>query len=267
MANLMKQRYFNAAFDEKANSAEPLTPGCISTELAEALGELLQSCGQAPGQHSCSSAWPPCDCPILCIFRRFWLVGRSCPWALCYQAEVSPDMLSLMVRTCSMCWVLRDAGMISTLAPPPWLGRMAVLGVPPSYCKADDASQHTADERLAFMVDSEDSQQEPNQPQEQNGVGGGSKSAPSAISQGQQDDPADADFVPIDVAAAQHPEAEAAAGLIQVQPHVQQSEQPALKQRHTQQFPGINAPLPEGADAAAWQVELDKASYVSAMLG
>lgn len=31
-------------------------------------------------------------------------------------------------------------------------------------------------------------------------------------------------------------------------------------------FPGINAPLPEGADADAWGAELDKAKYVAGML-
>jgi hypothetical protein len=32
-------------------------------------------------------------------------------------------------------------------------------------------------------------------------------------------------------------------------------------------FPGINAPLPDGADADAWGAELDKAKFVAQMLG
>ena len=46
MANLMRQRYFNAAFDEKANGVDSMTPGCMSAELAEALGELLRMQGK-----------------------------------------------------------------------------------------------------------------------------------------------------------------------------------------------------------------------------
>eukprot|EP00878_Enallax_costatus_P019925 GHUV01021039.1.p1 GENE.GHUV01021039.1~~GHUV01021039.1.p1 ORF type:complete len:389 (+),score=137.30 GHUV01021039.1:824-1990(+) len=198
MANLMRQRYFNAAFDEKANGVDSMTPGCISAELAEALG------------------------------------------------------------------------LSSTLAPPPWLGRMAVLGVPSRYCRADDADQGVADGRIAFVDASEDAESEDVdvQPQEQNGAGNGGKSEASASTQEQQDDPADADFVPLGAAAAQQHEAGAANGERNVQQSIPQPGKPAVKQRqYTKQFPGVNAPLPEGADAAAWQAELEKASYLSGMLG
>lgn len=43
MANLMRQRYFSGSFAEKADNAENSRPGCISAELAEALGELKLS--------------------------------------------------------------------------------------------------------------------------------------------------------------------------------------------------------------------------------
>lgn len=40
MSNFLRNRYFDAKLDDKASGADSLRPGCISCELAEALGEL-----------------------------------------------------------------------------------------------------------------------------------------------------------------------------------------------------------------------------------
>lgn len=154
------------------------------------------------------------------------------------------------------------AGMPSTVAPPPWLSRMAVLGVPPAYQLSTDGLKG-AEDHMMFVTGSED---EGDEAEGQNGADRSSNSEASANSQGQQD-PADADFVPLDGEAAQQQE-----GSRQQQAHKQQQEgslqQPVASHRRcTQQFPGINAPLPDGADAAAWQAELDRASYASRMMG
>lgn len=132
---------------------------------------------------------------------------------------------------------------------------MAILGVPPRYCAADKTAAEP--ERIRFIFgDSEDADDEVAADVEADSSTQGDA---SAAMQGQED-PADADFVPLGGQAVQLQEKSTS------QPEGDDS-LTSKQQTYTQQFPGINAALPEGADAAAWQAELEKSAYIGRMMG
>uniref|UniRef100_A0A383VTJ0 PSP proline-rich domain-containing protein n=1 Tax=Tetradesmus obliquus TaxID=3088 RepID=A0A383VTJ0_TETOB len=137
----------------------------------------------------------------------------------------------------------RALDMASQAAPPPWLGRMTVLGLPPGWMQRAPAGAAAAGGPcMTFIMGSDDEDEaEADGDADANGEEeGGGVSVPAA------DAAAGA-------AAGDGGDIEAAGAAEQV-----------LGSRYM--FPGINAPLPEGADADAWGAELDKAKYVAGML-
>jgi hypothetical protein len=153
--------------------------------------------------------------------------------------------------------MLACTGMRDEQAPPPWLSRMAVLGVPPRYQDVQAAASpdrddgSAADDLLHFVEGSDDD------------------SAAEEAGSGQEDEHA-----PGQIPHALQLDSQA------IQPATDQSE-PAGQSNtasngartpgHDRQaglvlFPGINCPIPAGADQHAWQIELDKGLYTARSL-
>ncbi|KAF8072658.1 Serine/threonine-protein kinase SRPK [Scenedesmus sp. PABB004] len=190
-------------------------------------------------------------------------------------------------------------GMGSALAPPPWLARMAALGVPPAWrtaARADGVEDGGGGEAvMAFVMgDSDDDDDEcelPAAPGEPDGDAGAAAPGASAAAPdggGAEDDQAapDANFLPIAppagqqqqeqeqqdqqeqqqqkeqlrAAAAEPPQGAAANGVRPVAANGQ-AQPPAAHE-----FPGVNAAIPEGADARAWEAELARGAAVARLL-
>lgn len=149
--------------------------------------------------------------------------------------------------------MLAFTGMRNEHAPPPWLSRMAVLGVPPRYQDLQAAASAGRDDTTAagdllhFVEGSDDDNTDEVDSDEEDAHAVGSKEQLQLDSQGAPP-------------AADQPEHEG-----QCKPAANGGRADDRKVGVVL-FPGINCPIPEGADQQAWEVELDKGLFLSRSL-
>eukprot|EP00882_Tetradesmus_deserticola_P016848 GHRQ01018020.1.p2 GENE.GHRQ01018020.1~~GHRQ01018020.1.p2 ORF type:complete len:151 (+),score=66.40 GHRQ01018020.1:319-771(+) len=147
--------------------------------------------------------------------------------------------------------------MASQSAPPPWLGRMMVLGLPPGWMQRQPAGAAAGEPFMGFIMGSDDE-----------GDADAEAGAAARALDGQQQS---ADATPGGAASGGAAGATVDGGAGSAAANGKEGDASAAAEGGQQQsaqhlFPGINAPLPDGADADAWGAELEKAKYVAQML-
>lgn len=226
-------RYFNMTPSEQmARTYAAARPGAVSSKLATALGEgghWRNGCG-AVDRGLWGTGW----------VQMFALVGvyglyrlhSDVPFHLmptfaspkstaCKTAtQTSGPSLCLLPAPTSTAHRHSPPGMADACAPPPWLSRMVVLGVPPAYSFSSPVSGIDAAlyQELRIYDGSEEAAGEAAPPTANGEEAGAAATAAAAASA-----PPPRSLLPAAGAAA---------------------------------FPGVNAPFPAGADAGKWQEAL-----------
>lgn len=169
------------------------------------------------------------------------------------------------------------AGMPSLTAPPPWLARMVVLGVPPAYGEKSLEDEEAEEEVMVFYRGSDDEADRDGgdgAPGPEAGVGAGGAGGDSSSSS--SDDPDDSGFIPFEGAAGE--DAQAEQGPAVQEPQQQQQEQQQQLEGQPPEpvcqncpaaaivFPGVaGAELPPNANAA-WTQALKDAAWLQTQM-
>jgi hypothetical protein len=138
---------------------------------------------------------------------------------------------------------------------------MTVLGLPPGWMQRQTVGAVAGEPFMTFVMGSDDEG-------DANGDADAAADGDADAADGEQQG-GNASAAAPDAAAAGTAAAEAAGEGKGGEDGADAAAAGAAEQQQTARymFPGINAPLPDGADADAWGAQLDKAKYVARMLG
>lgn len=148
--------------------------------------------------------------------------GPSRPEAAAQEfADLVPGKLSEAIRT---------ALGIGPHDPPPWLQTMRELGIPPAYARPMSASTSGSRQQVKSSIEREEEEGEL-----------ASMAAPEALQSTEN-----LDFIPVTVTDVEEQQEDAVSFGNGARPR-------SRTQHFAVQFPGINAPIPPGADSRAWE--------------